>query len=207
MNYLAHLYLSGDSPGVLIGNFIGDHVKGRRFTRYHGDYQTGILLHRHIDAFTDSHPVFKESAKNFKEGYGRYAGVVTDVIYDHFLAAYWDHYSNVTLTEFVKNTHRIFIRNYFRLPSAVKQFLPFLIKSRRLESYKNISGIERALRIISSNSSLPAETDFAIQNLQRYYHTLHDQFSVFMPDIIASCSKFLEASGTLYSPDHSVISR
>src|SRR2546430_7873393 len=34
MNYLAHLYLSGDQPMLMIGNFIADHVKGKQFHLY-----------------------------------------------------------------------------------------------------------------------------------------------------------------------------
>jgi acyl carrier protein phosphodiesterase len=206
MNYLAHLYLSGDDPGVLVGNFIGDHVKGRRFTRYSGSVQTGIIMHRHIDTYTDKHPVFRQSASLFKEGYRRYAGVVTDIIYDHFLAANWSDYSQVDLNVFVGRSHHSLMRNYFVLPSQVKQFLPFLIKSRRLENYQHCAGIEKTLNIMASHSSLPQKTDFAMQVMETYYAELQQQFADFMPDIIASSAAFLASPGSFYRFDHSVIS-
>ena len=60
MNYLAHTFLSGDSDQVRIGNFIGDYVKGSDFNFYPEGIKKGIILHRHIDYFTDNHPVVQE---------------------------------------------------------------------------------------------------------------------------------------------------
>ena len=34
MNFLAHLYLSGTNEKILVGNFIGDYVKGRKYEIY-----------------------------------------------------------------------------------------------------------------------------------------------------------------------------
>lgn len=206
MNYLAHLYLSGDDPKVMVGNFIGDHVKGRRFTRFSGGVQTGILLHRHIDTFTDNHPVFRESMALFREGYRRYAGVVCDIVYDHFLAAHWSGFSERTLSGFVSHSHSVLMRHYFGLPLRVKQFLPFLIKSRRLENYQYFEGIEKTLRIMSANSSLPEETDFAMKRLESHYSELYEQFSRFMPEISASSKAFLASPSDFVSFDHAVIS-
>ncbi|MFO8000320.1 MAG: ACP phosphodiesterase [Marinilabilia sp.] len=206
MNYLAHLYLSGDDPAVLVGNFIGDHVKGRQFTRYSGGVQTGILLHRHIDTFTDCHPVFRESSAIFRDVYKRYGGVVGDIVYDHLLAVNWRQYSETDLHAFVKHSHRVLMRNYFSLPGRVKQFLPFLIKSRRLENYQHFEGIEKTLTIMSANSSLPEQTPQAMHRIERHYDELQQQFSVFMPEMIVSAHAFLASPDRFYSFDHAVIS-
>ncbi|MGM0377230.1 MAG: ACP phosphodiesterase, partial [Bacteroidota bacterium] len=191
MNYLAHLYLSGDDPEILIGNFIGDYVKGRRFTRYSASVRTGILLHRHIDTFTDRHPVFRESTALFKPIFNRYAGVVGDIVYDHLLAAHWSEYADVDLHTFVRHAHRTLMRHYFGLPGQVKQFLPFLIKSRRLETYQTFEGVEKTLNIMSSHSSLPQKTNEAMHCLETHYEELHQQFAGFMPEIVLSTQAFL----------------
>ena len=206
MNYLAHLYLSGDDPEILIGNFIGDYVKGRKFTRYSASVRTGILLHRHIDTFTDRHPVFRESSALFKDIYKRYAGVVGDIVYDHLLAANWPDYSDVELHTFVRRAHHILMRHYFGLPGRVKQFLPFLIKSRRLETYQTFEGVEKTLNIMSAHSSLPQKTNEAMQCLEANYDELHQQFAGFMPEIVLSANAFLAAPDGFYSFDHSTVS-
>lgn len=206
MNYLAHLYLSGDNPELLVGNFIGDYVKGRQFTRYTGTIQKGILLHRHIDTFTDSHPEVLKSAAIFKDGYHRYAGVVCDIVYDHFLAANWSNFSNIALRDFVSRAHRILLRHYFSLPLQVKQFLPFLIKSRKLENYQYLEGVEKTLRIMSSHSSLPDESEYALEQLQNHYSDLQQQFFRFMPAIEASVARFMASPLRFTGFNHAALS-
>ena len=65
MNYLAHIILSGDNLDLMYGNFISDAVKGNSFLNFSGDVRKGILLHRHIDHFTDTHPKFLKSKRRF----------------------------------------------------------------------------------------------------------------------------------------------
>ena len=67
MNFLSHLYLSGESEGLLIGNFIADSLKGSAFNTFSPEIQKGILLHRKIDTYTDSHPIVDESKKRLRE--------------------------------------------------------------------------------------------------------------------------------------------
>ncbi|MGA2151478.1 MAG: DUF479 domain-containing protein, partial [Geobacteraceae bacterium] len=51
MNFLAHLYLSGDDPELLVGNLLGDFVKGRLSGNFPDGIERGIELHRRIDSF------------------------------------------------------------------------------------------------------------------------------------------------------------
>ncbi|RUT79301.1 ACP phosphodiesterase [Ancylomarina longa] len=189
MNFLAHLYLSGDSEKIKIGNFIGDYVKGKKYQNYPKEIQKGILLHRSIDAFTDKHPMVLKSANRLKKGYQRYGGVVVDIFYDHFLAKYWDQFHPIAMSKFVNNTHEILIRNYLKLPKEVKFFLPFLIKSRRLESYADLEGVSTALDIMARRTSLPDQSGFAMQILADYYQEFEAEFRSFMPDILGHISQ------------------
>ena len=85
MNYLAHLYLSGNNADLLLGNFIADHLKGADRKRIYPEaIKRGIALHRRIDTFTDAHPVVAESKVRVREQFGKYAPVIVDVFYDHF---------------------------------------------------------------------------------------------------------------------------
>lgn len=97
MNVLAHIYLSGDSEKVIIGNYIGDYVKGRDYLNYPEQIRKGIIIHRHIDDFTDRHPVVHRSKIFFTRKYHKYSGVVTDIIYDHFLTKEWDFFPGARL--------------------------------------------------------------------------------------------------------------
>ena len=185
MNFLAHLYLSGEEEEVMLGNFIGDYVKGSAYLEYPERIGYGITLHRRIDRFTDLHPLIKASAVYFKPQYGRYAGIVVDVIFDHFLAQSWDQYSTYRLRDFTRKSHAVFLSNFSLLPSRVKRFLPFLIQSRRLESYSTEKGIFKALEIMARYTSLPAEQEFALEVLRKYNAELLSNFHTFMEELIA----------------------
>lgn len=183
MNFLAHLYLSGENEQIRLGNFIGDFVKGRYFSEYPDDVQRGILLHRFIDTYTDKHHIVIHAKKRLQAKYGHYSGVVIDMFYDHFLAVQWDTYSKQTLRAFVKNVHYMLRENFDILPKKVKHFLPIMIASRRLESYSTIKGIENALRIMSRYTTLPAQTPYAIDVLKLNYSDLENEFNDFFYDI------------------------
>lgn len=176
MNFLAHLYLSHGINEVMIGNFIGDYVKGKKYESYSPEIQKGIILHRKIDAYTDTHIIVKKSTNRFKPCYDRYASVVIDVIYDHYLAKNWNNYSNENLNEYVNKIHSYLLRHYFSLPARVKGFLPFLIKSRRLENYQFLWGIEKSLSIMANHSSLPEKSACAIKVMTEQYEEIQYEF-------------------------------
>ncbi|NOU58791.1 ACP phosphodiesterase [Marinifilum caeruleilacunae] len=184
MNFLAHLYLSGESEKVKVGNFIGDYIKGKKYMNYHPDVQKGIILHRNIDHFTDKHPLVIQSSQKLKDGFGRYSGVVVDLIYDHFLANYWSEYHSSSIEQFVTKSHEILVKNYLILPNKVKMFLPFLIQSRRLESYAHLDGLQTALDIMARRTSLPDQSEYAIDTLQEHYKDFEEEFKSFMKDML-----------------------
>jgi len=184
MNYLAHLYLSGEDEATMVGNFIGDYVKGKNYEKFPADIQKGILLHRQIDSFTDQHSKFREAKKLLNGDYGLYSGIVIDLFYDHFLAKNWNRYSSLTLREFAKYSHAILL-SYFRyLPKQVQDFLPFLIQHRRLESYAATNGIQKSLEIMSRYTSLPENSEKAIKVMQSNLYFFEKNFAEFMHETI-----------------------
>lgn len=184
MNYLAHIYLSGDSDQIILGNFIGDYVKGNKYQNYPELVSYGIKMHRSIDFFTDNHPDVKEFNKILKPGYGRYSGIVSDIFFDHFLAANFQDYSAYTLRQFAKHAHKVFILNFGLLPLRVKQFLPFLIRHRRLESYASRENLFHVLEIMSRRTSLPGNSQWAIQLLDDEYPQFESLFRSFFAEMI-----------------------
>lgn len=184
MNYLAHLYLSGNSEKLLVGNFIGDYVKGNRYQQYHNEIAQGIILHRHIDSFTDQHPRHLEAKRFFREDFGHYAGILVDFTYDHFLARNWNDYSNVSLRWFAKHVHSVLLSHFTELPLRVQGFLPFLIQNKRLESYATIDGIIQSVQIMGKYSSLPSKSEAARKTLLANYDELNINFTQFMKEAI-----------------------
>jgi acyl carrier protein phosphodiesterase len=184
MNFLAHIYLSGNIDEIKIGNFIGDYVKGNKFHIYPENIKNGILLHRFIDSFTDKNTYTFDSKSLFAPKYRKYAGVVIDIIYDHFLASNWSKYSYISLKDYINNFHNLLIENNEMLPKEVQDFVPKLIKNERLYSYKDIEGIRSVLSTMAIYTSLPDHSDFAIEILKDNYEFLKQNFFLFFSDII-----------------------
>jgi len=184
MNFLAHIYLSGDNDEIRLGNFIGDYVKGKDHQNYSPIVQKGILLHRNIDFFTDSHPIVRNHKALFYDKYHKYAGIVTDIIYDHFLSNDWHMFSDVAFDEYVENVHQWLIENIDSMPIEMKKFVPNFIRYKWLQSYKTIEGIKTVFIGMSKGTSLPPEYEFAILILQKHYQEIRHDFYKFFPELI-----------------------
>jgi acyl carrier protein phosphodiesterase len=189
MNYLAHLFLSGTDDHTMVGNFIGDYVKGNNWKKFPENIKKGILMHRRIDSFTDSHPKFREAKTLFRSEFGLYSGIVIDLLYDHYLAKNWNYYSDLTLRTFAKRSHAVLLQNFMYLPVRVQSFLPFLIQHRRLESYASVNGIVKTLKIMSNYSSLPDRSDFVMLTIQTNNVFFENNFREFMTDLIQYTSE------------------
>lgn len=185
MNFLAHIYLSGNSDDLMIGNFIGDYVKGKSYLGYPEQIGRGIILHRKIDSFTDKHPITKSCKNYINQEYGKYSGIVVDIFYDHFLATNWKHYSSVPLKDFVIQKYTILSAYDYFFPQEVKNFFPYFLETNWLYAYSTFDGLGTVLHNMSDRTSLPDFSSDAIKILKENYDSLGKYFFSFFKDIIA----------------------
>lgn len=183
MNYLAHIYLSGDDPDLIIGNFIADSIKGKQYLSYPPGIQKGIILHRAIDTYTDSHPTVRKSVHRLFSTYSHYSTVIVDILYDHYLAANWSMHSNTPLAIFVDNFYELLLRNFEILPKRVQQFIPFMIKDNWLLSYASIEGIGTILTQMNHRTGNKSKMDLAVKELELYYTQFQEEFESFFKDL------------------------
>jgi acyl carrier protein phosphodiesterase len=183
LNFLAHIYLSGDSRDILIGNFIGDYIKGKEYASYPPGIQKGIMLHRHIDSFTDRHPITRSSKKHISERYRLYSGIVVDIFYDHFLSSQWYKYSNMALPIYVRNRYKMLDSGFSHFPRGVKTWFPYFIKSNWLETYTSFEGLTMVFKRMSYRTSLPDHSEYAVEQLARNYDELESGFFEFFDEI------------------------
>ncbi len=184
MNYLAHLYLAEDSPESLIGNLLGDFVKGRSIDAYCNEIKKGIQLHQRVDIYTDSHPVFRESKRLISPVNRRYAGILIDVFYDHFLAKNWLDYSSVSLKDFSSKVYEILKSNEAILPESLKRVLPNIIAKDLLMSYAEIQGIEAALQRLTLRLKRTNNLGSAWEELLTNYERFELDFYRFFPELV-----------------------
>ena len=193
MNFLAHLYLSGDNEQVMVGNFIGDFVKGKNLRgRFDTDIARGIELHRGIDYFTDMHRVVKESKNRLRAKYRHYSGVIVDVFYDHFLASNWSRYSDLGLDAFAQNAYRVVNLHSAILPEEVTRMLPYMIRGNWLVNYSRIEGIDRALSGMARRTAYESHMNEAADDLRKSYASYATEFEAFFPEIRQWASEWLQ---------------
>ncbi len=188
MNFLAHLYLSGNHEEIMVGNFIGDYVKGKEYLYYPEKIRKGIMLHRYIDSYTDSHPITKISRAHVSEKYGKYSGIVIDIFYDYFLSSTWSTYSPLGLQDFIDYSFDTLKKHYYDYPQGIKNWFPNFIKNNWLSKYSNIEGIEEVLYRMSGRTSLPDHTAYAINALRENEKEMKNEFYEFFECI----RKFVE---------------
>lgn len=162
---------------------IGDFVKGNRYRKYPSEISTGIILHRDIDSFTDNHKIVSDSKKLFAPKYHKHAGIVIDIIFDHFLASNWEKYSDKNLQAFARHAYLILVKNHNLIPSRVRFFLPFMIINNWLASYKNIEFVRKIFTRMPYRTSLPDEAAFCIKTLQENYDVLENNFYTFFAEL------------------------
>ncbi len=185
MNYLAHIFLSGNDRQLQIGNFIGDFVKGKDYNYYPEKIRKGIILHRKIDHFADNHALYKESIDILKPDFGRYSGIITDMYSDFFLATEFQNYNqNIALKRFARNFYFSAFIYYRYLPQRVKNFIFHFIVTNRLLLYSEYDGLKDSLQIMSEYKTRAINPERTIDFLKSRETDLRSNFKLFMPEII-----------------------
>ena len=188
MNYLAHLLLAEQNPHGWLGALMGDFVKGAIDPALPDGIRRGIILHRRIDTFTDAHPVHRASRNRIVGARRRYAGVIVDLCYDHFLAIGWTRHAALPLDEFTARVYAAFARHRALLPPRLARIAPRMTAQDWLGSYRNLGSIGVALDGIATRSPRAAPLAGAIEDVRRRYPELGEDFDAFFPDLVEHAS-------------------
>lgn len=182
MNYLAHAYFSNKNEGLLLGNFIADHLRGNHFENFSEDVKKGIYLHRRIDQFTDEHPAFKQSKRLFYDGFEKYSGVLVDIYFDHLLARDFTRYSSTGLEEFTAHVYAVYENNKHVLPEHSTNFLKYVLANNIYVAYSKIEGIEKVLFHLSHRIKHGVMLNTSVPLFLKHEAELQLHFEEFMKD-------------------------
>lgn len=185
MNFLAHIYLSGENELIKIGNFMADNIHGNKPEDFPPLIYKGIMLHRAIDTYTDAHPVFRQSTKRLHPVYHHYAGVIVDIFYDHFLAKNWLQYHDEPLEEYVQNFYQSLKDNYHLLTESTKKIMPYMINHNWLVSYASTDGIAKILMQMDHRTGNKSGMKQAINELTEFYTEFEEEFTLFFESLKA----------------------
>ena len=156
MNFLAHLLLAGDDEGLRLGAMLGDFVRGRQaLAKFDDDIQRGIMLHRHIDAYTDSLSGVSELRSWFLPPFRRYGGIIIDLAFDYELANRWNRYSEISLEDFDQGVREMLARHDRELPERLKGFMRYADRRGLFAAYREESEILYSLKGVGRRLSRP----------------------------------------------------
>tara|TARA_R110000850_G_scaffold202967_7_gene329071 strand:- start:4231 stop:4836 length:606 start_codon:yes stop_codon:yes gene_type:complete len=187
MNFLAHLHLAEPTPESQLGNLLGDFVKGYPWDdRFPRSIWQGIVEHRAVDAFTDQHVEWKLSRGLLPPHLRRFAGIVVDIYYDHFLYRHWDRFSESgSIGDFIRTVHRQLDSVLPLAPREASEVIQVMIEEEWLDSYGSLEGIELTLQRVSKRSPAIEPVFDAAAALRGQLHEMESHFLKFYPDLIS----------------------
>ncbi|MDN3611709.1 ACP phosphodiesterase [Vibrio ostreicida] len=191
MNYLAHLHIADHCQSSLLGNLLGDFVKGSPEAQFEPNLSQGIRLHRFVDSFTDQHQGVSMAKALFPNGVRRFSGIGLDMFWDHCLAKHWGKYHPESLVSFCAEAEVIVSRDSPQsLPSHFVRTAHAMWQGKWLQSYQDLDNIGLALQRMSMRSPKMARLADCFPFLEQHYLTLNEVFSEFYPEILTASKRF-----------------
>jgi len=197
MNCLAHLQLSSVQNHALAGALLGDFVKGNLADHSHeqgGNYSAlwinSIRFHRQIDTFTDTHPLVIQAKQRFEPPFRRYAGIIIDLMFDHFLVHDWHSYMTQPLAEFERHCYQQFARDASGFPSRAAALSRHLHQHQLLSGYGDLTTINRALGGVGRRLSRDNPLHSCLPAIRQQLSGLKQDFDEFYPQLQLACAEF-----------------
>jgi acyl carrier protein phosphodiesterase len=195
MNYLAHLLLAGSDDDAILGSLLGDFVRGRTEGRFNPAVSSAIRLHRRIDSFADAHEISRRSRSRVSPLRRRFAGVIVDMAYDHFLSRHWRRFDSTELPVFVDRVHAVLSLACPQLPERMRRVVPRMISENWLGNYIHLEKVGQALDRIAGRLTRGEPFRHAVTEIETHYEALEKDFLQFFPEMVLACGTWRLASG------------
>jgi acyl carrier protein phosphodiesterase len=172
----------------MVGGFLGDFVKGRLPSTYQPHIDRGIRLHRAIDGFTDQHPIVKQSQQRLGADLRRFAPVISDVVFDHFLARHWLAFHSTALPNYCAGVYETIRAFDAHLPANINQLIARMQQHQSLENYVQPQAVNRVLNHLSQRLKRTNPMVAGFDEFMQHYDALEADFLLFFPEALAFSS-------------------
>lgn len=184
MNYLAHTLLGAPDRERIVGQLLGDFAAGMDLERLRPGVRQGVLRHRAIDAFTDTHPIVRSAKARFEPPFRRFAGIIIDVAFDHFLARHFERFSEIPLPDFTLSVYAALDAHGDQLSPRLVEVLPSMTRHDWLASYAHLENVERAFHGLARRVRRENPLLRAIEPVRADYAALERDFEDFFPELL-----------------------
>lgn len=188
MNFLAHFQLAWPDPEWVAGGLEGDYYKGPLRGDLPPGIEQGVRLHRAIDAFTDGHAVIGKLRGDFPPGLRRYAGILIDLSFDHFLSKHWALYCEVPLEDFNAGVYRALRGHAQHLSEGSRRMLGRLEEYDILGLYANWDTVPASAERIGQRFRRGNPLLGVEQQLMPVRAAMEQAFLVFYPQLQTFCA-------------------
>ena len=183
MNFLAHAYLSFENKEILVGNMISDFVKGKAQYDFTAGIRKGIILHRRIDDYTDTHSAIKEAKEYFRPYYRLYSSPIIDIVLDHYLANDPGIFKPRDLENFTQTVYKTLNQYSAQLPLRFIHAFTYMQADDWLFNYQYKEGIVKSIRGLVRRAKFLEDSTTAIELFHKHYFSLRDCYSHFFGDV------------------------
>lgn len=183
MNFLAHAYLSFGNKEILVGNMISDFVKGKAQFDFTLGIRKGIILHRRIDDYTDTHIAIKEAKEYFRPFYRLYSSPIIDIILDHYLANDPAYFKPGDLKNFSQQVYKVLNEYSAHLPLRFAHALTYMQSEDWLFHYQYKAGIAKSVKGLVRRAQFLEDSTTAIELFETHYGALGDCYRRFFEDV------------------------
>lgn len=192
MNFLAHFHLAWPDEGLVAGGLEGDYFKGPLNGTLSPSLARGVKLHRAIDAYTDAHPLIAQLRRDLPAGLRRYAGILIDLSFDHYLSLHWSRYSDMPLRTFSDEVYAVLADHEGELSAAARDMAKRLEQHDVLTLYLEWDTVTASAKRIGRrfqrrNPFLDVDTELAPGKAM-----LEEAFLNFYPDLQSFCEAWDE---------------
>lgn len=192
MNFLGHLFLSGDNNELMLTNLYGDYIKGSKWHKYPAPIVVGAKFHREIDFFIDNHEAVKELRLNLYRSLPKVAGIAIDLYFDFFLVRNWERFSDTNLDDFLNRFFKSTQQQIVRLKNDFdfnfdKHFLILISRIHQekwIQQYGSFEGLNFAASGLSRRISFENNLHEAVPVLKQNFDAIEKVFFIFMNDAI-----------------------
>jgi len=195
VNYLAHAYLSFQDSETLVGNLISDFVKGNKKFNYSAHIQSGIVLHRQIDEFTDNHIATRDAKTYFRSAYRLYSGAFVDVVYDHFLANDASQFPGDSLPAFSHRCYSQLDQYTDVFPLRFRQMFHYMKLQDWLYNYRRKEGIYNSFAGLVRRARYMDDHKTAFDIFEKNHDQLKACYAAFFPEVYAFARQKFTESG------------
>jgi acyl carrier protein phosphodiesterase len=195
MNFLAHILLSGEDEGIVMGNYVGDFIKGRltdeKTANWNKHYVVGLKLHRFIDSFTDTHELVQDAKHLAAKAQGKLAGIVMDIYFDYFLARDFNDFNSEPLHIYAHGIYSLIEKNEHLIPETMIPMVRGMIRQDWLTGYATMEGIDLTFQRLSRRAPFLAPISNAISDLKENESFYHEKFLLFFPELQKKSDQFI----------------